>query len=87
MFQKLDLLPFSGEGRHLLCWFPKKELTSDGPVIEVSSFYGTQQSMSPSTCGRKQIHFPKLVFSSSLEYRTMGKVRKPSNSGITLLFG
>jgi hypothetical protein len=27
-FRKLDLFPSSGEGRHLLCWLPQKELTS-----------------------------------------------------------
>jgi hypothetical protein len=27
-FRKLDLFPSSGEGRHLLCWVPLKELTS-----------------------------------------------------------
>jgi hypothetical protein len=27
-FRKLDLFPSLGEGRHLLCWVPYKELTS-----------------------------------------------------------
>jgi hypothetical protein len=27
-FSKLDVFPSSGEGRHLLCWVPQKELTS-----------------------------------------------------------
>jgi hypothetical protein len=27
-FWKLDLFPSSGEGKHLLCWVPQKELTS-----------------------------------------------------------
>jgi hypothetical protein len=35
-FRKLDLFPSSGEGRHLLCWVPYKELTSitDTDVIQ-----------------------------------------------------
>jgi hypothetical protein len=40
------------------------------PVIEISSFIW----------GRKQIQFPKRHVFYSLEYRTMEKVQKPSNS-------
>jgi hypothetical protein len=47
----------------------------DSPVIEVSSFYGTQQSrrLPPLTRGRKHIQFPKLCVLYTLEYRTMEK--------------
>jgi hypothetical protein len=38
-FRKLDLFPSSGEGRHLLCWVPYKELTS---ITGVTLYVRTQ---------------------------------------------
>jgi hypothetical protein len=36
-----------GDERRLLCWVPYKELTTVGPVTEVSSLYHTQENRCP----------------------------------------
>jgi hypothetical protein len=64
MFQKLDLFPSSGEGRGLV--------PSEGPNrVDVSLF-------SPED--GKRSNFRNLMFSSYLEFFTMDKVHKPSDS-------
>jgi hypothetical protein len=52
----------------------------DCPVIEVSSFWEAQQSVSPSPEGRNRSSYQNVMFSDFLEYRTLDKVQKPSNS-------
>jgi hypothetical protein len=61
-------------GRHLLCWAQVQWLrlaVSNGPIRE---------GISPFTWGQKQIQLPKRCILQFFEYRTMGKVQKPSNS-------
>jgi hypothetical protein len=67
----MDLFPSWSEGR--------EAPTLSGPVIEVSSFWGTQQS----TCVLPHLKtetdlFPKCVY--YLEFRTKDKIHKASDS-------
>jgi hypothetical protein len=58
-------------GIHLLCLVPQKGLTSiTGPV---SVFFHSPEEGNRSSLGN--------VFSSYLEYQTMGKIHRPSDSG------
>jgi hypothetical protein len=75
-FRKLDLFQSSGEGeRHLLCWVPQKELTSI-----IFSKGPNRVGASPLTWGLTHPVFETLCSLGFLEYRTMDKAPKPSNS-------
>jgi hypothetical protein len=76
MFRKLDLYPSSGEGR---------DTYSVGSLRKnhwrLALWKGPSRvDVSPVTSGRKQIQFPKRCVLWFLDYRTMGKVQKSSNS-------
>jgi hypothetical protein len=69
--------------RHLLCWVPQKELTSiTGPKLE--------NNVSETGCFRVQVSEGRYllcwVLYSYLEYRTLGKIHKLSDSGDYFMF-
>jgi hypothetical protein len=88
-FPKLDLFPSSsevGEDTYAVGPLRKSKSPITEPVTE-SQWWRLALSEGPKwgvfsnfTWGRKQIQFPKRRVFYSLEYRTMEKVQKPSNS-------
>jgi hypothetical protein len=77
MFRKLDLFPPSDEGRDTT--------TLLGPLERANLNHWTTGSNRagvsfPSPEDGNTSSFPEVVFSSYLEFRTMDKVNKPSNS-------
>jgi hypothetical protein len=54
-------------------------------VIEVRSFYGTQQTICTLTCGQKQIQFLKRCALYFSEYQTMHKVLKKKTAILSFI--